>query len=110
MQSNLVFTVVDNHLSRHTSSGSDASLPIQDRCTPTASFGVQGAWSCSGTCMRMALHAGLINAFVCVAEIAIPLCACQVQLSTYGNHIGDNMNDLFTFIETRLKGENARMR
>lgn len=29
----------------------------------------------------------------------------QVQLSTYGNHIGENMNDLYTFLETRLKGE-----
>ena len=28
----------------------------------------------------------------------------QVQLSTYGNHIGENLNDLYTFLTTRLKG------
>lgn len=27
-----------------------------------------------------------------------------MQLSTYGNHIGDNMADLFHFVDTRLRG------
>ena len=29
----------------------------------------------------------------------------QVQLSTYGNHIGDGLKDLYTFLTTRLKGK-----